>query len=170
LCQFSTQATLTFRPASKACETIERPKPRPRNKRVWASVARNSEVVTEEVFEEALRRDPGKLRPWVMLVDGQVQQLKHIKAYIKHHRVEVTLVLDFIHVLEYLWKATYGFHAEGSEEAKAWVAARALQTLKGNASEVAGGCAAARPYASFPLLSASPWIYALTILSNTAPC
>jgi hypothetical protein len=43
-------------------------KPRARNKRVWASVQRKLQAVTEEVFQEALRRDPAKERPWVMLV------------------------------------------------------------------------------------------------------
>jgi hypothetical protein len=43
-------------------------KPRTRNKRVWASVQREPQAVTEEVFQEALRRDPAKERPWVMLV------------------------------------------------------------------------------------------------------
>jgi hypothetical protein len=74
-----------------------------------------------------------------MLVDGGVQQLKDIKTCIEYYQVAVTLILDFIHVLEYLWKAAFCFHAEGSEEAEAWVAERALQILKGKASDVAAG-------------------------------
>jgi hypothetical protein len=72
-------------------------------------------------------------------VDGGVQQLKNIQTCIEYYQVAVTLILDFIHVLEYLWKAAFCFHAEGSEEAEAWVAERALQTLKGKASDVAAG-------------------------------
>jgi hypothetical protein len=115
------------------------PKPRPRNKRVWASVSRGAQTVTEEVFEEALRRDPTRERPWVMLVDGQPQQLNQINKSITHHGVEVTLILDFIHVLEYLWKAAFCFFATGSQEAEAWVLERALNLLKGKASDVAAG-------------------------------
>ena len=114
-------------------------RPRARNKRVWASVERDPGKVTEELFEEAHRRDPEHRRPWVMLVDGHKDQLKHIWANIKHFGVEVILILDFIHVLEYLWKAAYCFHDPGSEPAEAWVAERALQILKGQASAVAGG-------------------------------
>ena len=114
-------------------------KPRARNKRVWASVKRAPRAVTDEVFQEALRRDPAKERPWAMLVDGGVQQLKDIKTCIEYHQVAVTLILDFIHVLEYLWKAAFCFHAEGSEEAEAWVAERALQILQGKVSDVAAG-------------------------------
>ena len=115
------------------------PKPRARNKRVWASVQRAPHEVTEEVFAEALRRAPERRRPWVMLVDGHEGQLEHIHACIERYRVDVTLILDFIHVLEYLWKAAWCFHAPGSEEAEQWVGDRALQILKGKASDVAAG-------------------------------
>jgi hypothetical protein len=114
-------------------------KPRPRNKRVWASVQREAQAVTEEVFQEALRRDPERQRPWVMLVDGQPQQLDQIKTCMTHHGVGVTLILDFIHVLEYLWSAAFCLSAKGREEAEAWVLKRALQILHGKASDVAAG-------------------------------
>jgi hypothetical protein len=96
-------------------------------------------VVTEELFAEALRRDPEQRRVWVMLVDGHQDQLKHIQASIKRFGVSVILVLDFIHVLEYLWKAAYCFYAPGTEQAEAWVAERALQILRGKAAHVAAG-------------------------------
>ena len=114
-------------------------RPRARNKRVWASVERDPGMVTEELFQEARRRDPKKRRVWAMLVDGHKDQLKHIRAGMKRHLVEVILILDFIHVLEYLWKAAYCFHPAGSENAEAWVAERALQILHSNASHVAAG-------------------------------
>jgi hypothetical protein len=117
----------------------EPPRSRARNKRVWASVARDPGVVTEELFAEALRRDPEQRRDWVMLVDGHQDQLKHIQASIKRFGVSLILVLDFIHVLEYLWKAAYCFYAPGTEQAEAWVAERALQILRGKAAHVAAG-------------------------------
>ena len=55
------------------------------------------------------------------------------------HPLQVTFVLDFIHVLEYLWKAAYCFHAPSSPEAEGWVSERAVATLQGNSSEVAAG-------------------------------
>jgi hypothetical protein len=113
--------------------------PKPCNKRVWASVSRDAKEVTEEVFQEALHHDPQKQRPWIRLVDGQEQQLKNIEACITEHDVDVTRVLDFIHVLEYLWSAAFCFCAKGSKEAEAWVLERALQLLYGKASDVAAG-------------------------------
>jgi hypothetical protein len=115
------------------------PRPKPRHKRVWASVEREPRTVIEEQFEEALRRDPRKRRQWVMLVDGQEHQLALIRQCMKRYKVEPILVLDFIHVLEYVWKAAHCFHSVGSIDAEQWVKERALRILQGKASDVAAG-------------------------------
>lgn len=107
------------------------------NKRVWASVEREPEAVIQETLDEALRRDPEKKRPWVVLVDGGEKQLNIILELIFGHRPDVTIILDFIHVLEYVWKAAYSFCAAGSKEAQQWVSERALEILQGKASAVA---------------------------------
>ncbi|NBO39812.1 ISKra4 family transposase [bacterium] len=114
-------------------------RPRVRNKRVWASVQRDAIAVIEEAFREALQRDPQQSREWVILVDGHPHQIKQIKKVMKRLKVKAVIIQDFIHVLEYLWKATWCFHAKGSEEAEAWVAERALNILQGKAGLVAAG-------------------------------
>ena len=43
--------------------------------------------------------------------------------------MHVTIVLDLIHVLEYLWKAAHVFYLEGSIEAEGWVTERLLWLL-----------------------------------------
>ena len=113
--------------------------PRPEYKRVWASVEKPSKEVIEDMFEEALRRDPKQEREWVILVDGQRAQLKQIKKVMKKFQVKATIVLDFIHVLEYLWKAAYCFYDEKSKEAEKWVKEHALNVLNGQAGHVAAG-------------------------------
>lgn len=115
-------------------------RPRPVNKRVWASVEREMVEVIDEGFREALRRDPEQQRRWVVLVDGQSQQLKAIVDAAKRHGVTVTIICDFIHVMEYLWKAAHCFHEPGSNEARLWVAERARMLLEGvDPSQVAAG-------------------------------
>lgn len=115
-------------------------RPRPVNKRVWASVEREMSDVIDEGFHEARRRDPEQRRHWVVLVDGQTQQLEAIVAAAKRHDVKVTIICDFIHVMEYLWKAAHCFHDPGSNEARLWVAERARMLLEGaDASQVAAG-------------------------------
>ena len=58
---------------------------------------------------------------------------------VKKHQLDLTVTVDFIHVLEYLWKAAHCLKAVGSKEAEDWVAARALRILQGKASGVAAG-------------------------------
>lgn len=117
------------------------PPPRPaiHDKRVWASVEQTAQQVIASAFAEALSRDPKQQREWVVLVDGEAHQLNTLKATAKQHSLQVTIVLDFIHVLEYVWKAAFCFFPVGSEAAQTWVQERALRILKGQASDVAAG-------------------------------
>lgn len=110
------------------------------NKRVWASIDKSMSDVVEQTFQEALRRDPERRRQWVVLVDGQNEQLAAVKAAAKRHGVAVQIICDFIHTLEYLWKAAYCFHAPGSSEARQWVCEHARALLEGSdPSQVAAG-------------------------------
>jgi hypothetical protein len=85
--------------------------PKAENKRVWACIEKEMERVTEELVQEAMRRDPNRERPRVMLVDGHRDQIKVVKRVFKRHDIQVVLILDFIHVLEYLWRAAWCFFA-----------------------------------------------------------
>jgi hypothetical protein len=115
-------------------------RPRPTNKRVWASVERRLVEVIEDGFREAVRRDPAGGRRWVVLVDGQEQQLEAVREAARRHGVTVTIVCDFIHTMEYLWAAAHAFHPAGSDDARRWVADHARMLLEGaDPSQVAAG-------------------------------
>ena len=109
------------------------------NKRVWASIAKPAKLVIEDVFEEARRRDPDLRRKWVVLVDGNEKQIERILEAAKSQGVEVTIVLDFIHVLQYLWKAGNALCGTGTPDAEKWVCHRATRLLQGSVSGVAAG-------------------------------
>ena len=116
------------------------PRPKPVNKRAWASVEADMEQVIADAFDEADRRDPQRLRRWVALVDGNGDQIARVLACAEVLGVEITLILDVIHVLEYLWKAAYCFHKAGSAAAETWVSKRLVMLLDGvDASSVAAG-------------------------------
>ncbi|MGH9670632.1 MAG: ISKra4 family transposase [Terriglobales bacterium] len=116
-------------------------RPRPEHKRVWASLEKSPEQVLEDAFQEAERRDPERQKTWVAVVDGNKEQLGLLRTLARRHSVALSVVLDIIHVVEYLWKAAYTFHAEATPEAEQWVSERLLQVLKGRAGYVAGGIA-----------------------------
>ncbi|RDH44966.1 ISKra4 family transposase [Zooshikella ganghwensis] len=109
------------------------------NKRIWASVERSSEQVIQEAMEEAIRRDPDQQRDWVVLVDGETSQLASIEAELKAQSLGATVIVDFIHVLEYLWKAARCFYSLDTDEIEQWVKGRGLKILQGKCVDVAAG-------------------------------
>lgn len=118
---------------------VRRSRPRARNKRVWASVEKDAATVTREVLEEACARDPEHRRRWVVLVDGDRHQIARIQSEARRCEKRVVLVVDLIHVLEYLWRAAWSFFEEGDKAAERWVIQRALRILEGRSSNVAAG-------------------------------
>jgi hypothetical protein len=117
-------------------EGEERPaRVRPEHKRVWASVAKSKDEVIAEAGAEMDRRDPGGTKRRVVVTDGERALQKRAKALLPG----VTLILDLLHVMEYLWKAAYVFHPEGTPEAEAWVKERALRILRGQVGQVVKG-------------------------------
>ena len=115
------------------------PGPTAQSKWLTASVAQPAAEVIAAVFDEAARRDPQQRRPWVILVDGNNHQLDRIHAEAQARHVTITIVIDFIHVLEYLWKAAWSFFYTGDPDAEAWVADQARKILAGNSRNVAAG-------------------------------
>ena len=66
-------------------------------------------TVIATLFEEACRRDPAHTCQWVALVDGNNHQIDTFVAQAETHGVEVPIVIDCVHVLEYLWAAAWCF-------------------------------------------------------------
>jgi hypothetical protein len=94
------------------------------------------DVTIGKIFDEAGRRDPDHLRTWIALVDGDVHQLGLIQAAAAARGITLAIVIDFIHVLEYLWKAAWCFHAPRDPAMEDWVTAQALDILHGRVSDV----------------------------------
>lgn len=115
------------------------PAPKAKNKWVTASVVEDAAEVVAKIFDEGDRRDPDRKRRWVALVDGNNHQIDRIQAEANQRNLDITIVIDVIHVLEYLWAAVWCFFAEGDPAAEDWVHDRALAVLHGNATDVAAG-------------------------------
>jgi hypothetical protein len=117
-----------------------KPRPKPKNKRVWASLERPILSVVDDGFYEALRRDEEKKRRWVALLDGNLDQIDAVERMAHNCGVEVTIVLDLIHALGYLWSAGKGLLGDvAASEVEAWVGERCERLLRGQASQVAAG-------------------------------
>ncbi|MGH9074381.1 MAG: hypothetical protein ACRDZQ_09730 [Acidimicrobiales bacterium] len=90
-------------------DTPRPPAPKATGKWVTASVARDAAEVVAAVFDEAERRDPDHQRCWVALVDGNNHQIDRVNAEAENRTIEVSIVIDLIHVMEYIWSAAWCF-------------------------------------------------------------
>jgi len=112
-------------------------RPKAKNKWLKASVTDDARTVIAAMFSEADGRDPSHQRAWVALVDGNNHQIDRIKREARKRKVKIPIVVDFIHVLEYLWSACWCFFQEGDPAAEQWVSDKARQVLDGRAGIVA---------------------------------
>ena len=114
-------------------------RPKPKRKRVWASVKRDPSAVMDEAFCEAKARDPEYKKVWVVLVDGSNAQLEAIRKRAKQEQnaPKIVYILDFIHVSEYIWSAASALFPGKNVEAQGWAEKRIQEVLQGKACQVA---------------------------------
>ncbi|MFQ6134123.1 MAG: ISKra4 family transposase [Armatimonadota bacterium] len=111
-------------------------RPTPQNKRLRATLQGKQNAMAW-VRADVERRDPDHRKPRVCLMDGSKGLWTAALAVLAG--LGFTFILDLFHVLEYLWKAAYVFHPEGSPEAEAFVRDRLRMLLDGKVGYVIGG-------------------------------
>ena len=112
-------------------------RPKAKNKWLEASVTDDARAVIADMFNEADRRDPEHKLTWVALVDGNNHQIDRIKREARKRNLKIPIVVDFVHVLEYLWSGCWCFFQEGDPAAEQWVHEKARAVLDGKAGIVA---------------------------------
>jgi hypothetical protein len=110
--------------------------PRAVNRWYTTDITAGRDVTIGKVFDEAERRDPGHRRTWIALADGDIYQLGLIRDQAARRGITVTILVDFIHVLEYLWKAAWCFHQPRDPAMEDWVITQALDILHGRVPQV----------------------------------
>lgn len=103
--------------------------PRPQNKRVAASLTKTYAEGIAEMFDEAQRRNPDGERRNVVLLDGDEKQIEYVKAEAAKRQMSITVVLDLIHVIHYLWTIALLLCSGARKEADAWVSHILAQVL-----------------------------------------
>lgn len=118
-------------------EAQNKPAPKAVSRRYRVDIAADRSAAIGWLFDEASRRDPGHDRDWVALVDGDNHQIRLIEAEAAARGVTgLTILIDLIHVLEYLWKAAWALHQPRDPAIETWTIAQALDILHGRAAEV----------------------------------
>lgn len=116
-------------------------RPHPKQKRVWASVEEDSDVVFEQLSEEAASR-VDKEKIVAFLSDGE-RKLQRLANTVLKNRVadkckQFFIIIDIIHVIEYLWKAAHIFHREGDICVELFVQKHLQRILEGKAGQTVG--------------------------------
>jgi hypothetical protein len=104
------RAPADIMPADTNERTARRPGPKAVNRQLDASIVDSTLSMTRRLFDRAEQRDPTHLRRWIVLVDGNNHQIDRIHAEAHTHRVKVNVIVDFVHVLQYLWDAAADLH------------------------------------------------------------
>ncbi|AGA25620.1 ISKra4 family transposase [Singulisphaera acidiphila] len=118
-------------------------RPEPTHKHVWAEMSRDIEgkpigakdAIFCALFQDLTLRNVGHDRPVVCVMDGERALWEAQRVYFP----EAVGILDLFHVMERLWTAAHCFHAEGSDDAEAFVADRLRGLLEGRVGYVIGG-------------------------------
>ncbi len=111
-------------------------RPSPVAKRVWAGLKKPGEAIIQEMFEEALQRFSSDNKEWVVLVDGDLDQIRKIKRFSRQFNKKLTIICDVIHVLEYVWGAGKVLN-DDEDTVRKWVSEKFYLILQGKSSLVA---------------------------------
>ena len=122
-------------PATATERAARTPGPRAHARHLEGSLERSTAAVVAAMFDHAEQRDPDHRRRWVVLVDGANHQLDCIHAEAERRGIHIDIVVDIVHVIEYLWRAADELHPVRSARA-AWVTDTARQVLAGHSPRV----------------------------------
>jgi hypothetical protein len=111
------------------------PGPEAQGKTVFASVTRPAAAVIADTAAEAHRRDPGRNRPWIAVIDGNNHQIATIEKLAGQYGVKITILIDIIHVVQYLWKAAASLFGARDPAAPGWVRGQAARILHGRSRD-----------------------------------
>ena len=104
---------------------------RPQNKHVWATLD-GKDAALQRLANQAEQRDGDHIEQRVALTDGCTALQQRVET----HLPTFTLVLDFVHACEYLWKVANRLFGETAPRRDPWVEELAGLLLSGRTSQV----------------------------------
>ena len=120
---------------------IARPR-MPLNTQVSASMSGKGDAFGS-LINRVIKRDPSMSKPIIALIDGEKSLENELREILEQksqtHRLDC-VILDIIHVMEYVWKvgnALYG--GDQKHERNKWVREKGLAILEGRVGAVIGG-------------------------------
>jgi len=106
-------------------------RPKPQNKQVWATLD-GKDVALSRLSRRLFLHEGTHIQDRVALCDGcealQLRLDRHLKGF--------TILLDFIHASEYLWKVANALLGEANPQRIAWMAEKTLLMLSGKTDQL----------------------------------
>ena len=112
-------------------ETQIRERPKPQNKHTWATLDGKDDAL-ERLAKYVRLLECDHIQERVALCDG----CESLQLRLRLHLEGFTLVLDFIHASEYLWKVANAFLGENNPERIPWMAQKTLLMLSGKTDQL----------------------------------
>ena len=112
-------------------ETQKHERPKPQNKHTWATLDGKDEAL-ERLAKYVNLLDCDYIQDRVALCDG----CEALQLRLRLHLDGFTLVLDFIHASEYLWKVANALLGETSSERIPWMAEKTSLMLSGKTDQL----------------------------------
>lgn len=112
-----------------------------RNKHVRATLD-GKENAMNYLMQRLKKRDPTNTKPIIALVDGDKSQVSALQKALKKSKLDRRLdviILDIIHVAEYVWSVGTAVNGESNDKRIPWVREKLLSILEGNVGRVIGG-------------------------------
>jgi hypothetical protein len=151
-------------------ERREKPTRRqPEHKRLWTSPDNSPEAVITAMIDEAEHRDPKGEKRWVALVDGNRTQIDSLHKLADERKLDLIIIVDFIHVALYVWKAALALFPDHEAKQDRWVRARLLDILRGKASLVAAGIGRSATLRAMAALERQPVDHCADYLRHCSP-
>jgi len=105
--------------------------PKPQNKHIWATLD-GKETALARLGQQVEPRQGSHIQHRVALADG----CEALQERIKEQFPDFTLILDFVHANEYLWKVANSLLGESNERREKWVKKQTELMLSGKTKQV----------------------------------
>lgn len=125
------QVVASFFDQEQASEQTPNQRSKPQNKHVWATLD-GKEAALQRLEQQVATRNGDHIQARIALTDGCEALQQRVQRYFP----EFTLILDFIHANEYLWKAANSLFGEQGPQRDPWVRKQTLHILSGQTDQV----------------------------------
>lgn len=140
--QFTTEERAQANRARQQRREKHEPEPRVAlNKHVRAFLDDRNAAI-DYLIGRLKKRDPLDTKPIIALMDGATGLDKALIRALKEHDLQprlAAMILDIIHVTEYLWKAANALHGETGSERVQWIQDKLRDILESKVGRVIGG-------------------------------